>query len=179
MKILALSGSNAANSFNLRLLKFVTQRYAKQADFTLMSVRGLPMFKEGQTASKDILTLAQKIQAADLLLIASPEQQHSVASSLKSALEWLSSVAHPFKGKAVALLTTSPLPQGASRCQARLKNILAAPGFGCIVFDGDEFTMGTAEQQFDQKGNLINQGTIKFMDKFMNEVKAWYRQISK
>lgn len=179
MKILALSGSNAADSFNLKLLQFVARRYADRADFTIASVRGLPMFKEGQAAPKAILSLAKKIAAADLLLIASPEQQHSVASSLKSALEWLSSVAHPFKGKAVAILTTSQLPQGASRAQERLKNILAAPGFGCLVFNNDEFMMGPAKEQFDQQGNVTNPGTVKFLDHFMTEIAAWYQQATK
>lgn len=179
MKILALSGSNADNSFNLALLKFIAKHFANKYDFEVTSVKGLPMFKEGVDAPGNVLALGKKIEDADLVLIASPEQQHSVTSSLKSALEWLSSSVHPFKNKPVVVISTSPMPQGASRSQLRLKTILISPGFGAHIFNGDEFMMGSAPSQFDQDGNLTNEGTVKFLDHFFSEVDSWYNQITK
>lgn len=179
MKILALSGSNADGSFNLALLKFIAKHFKDKYDFEVTSVKGLPLYKEGEKASAAVLALAKKIEDADLVLIASPEQQHSISSALKSALEWFSSSVHAFKNKPVVVVSTSPMPQGGSRSQTRLKNILAAPGFGCEVFNGDEFMMGTAPQQFDKEGNLTDAGTIKFLDHFFNEVDDWYTQITK
>lgn len=179
MKILALSGSNADNSFNLALLKFIAKHFADKYDFEVTSVKGLPMFKEGVDAPADILALGKKVQNADLVLIGSPEQQHSVTSSLKSALEWLSSAVHPFNGKPVAVVSTSPMPQGASRSQLRLKTILISPGFGAKIFNGDEFMMGNSPKQFDQNGDLVDDGTVKFLDHFFGEIDDWYAQITK
>ena len=179
MKILALSGSNADGSFNLALLKFIAKHFEDKYDFDVTSVKGLPMFKEGVDAPADVLALGKKIQDADLVLIASPEQQHSVTSSLKSALEWLSSSVHPFHGKPVVIVSTSPMPKGASRSQLRLKTILISPGFGAKIFNGDEFMMGTAPKQFDENGALVNEGTVKFLDHFFSEVEDWYKQITK
>lgn len=179
MKILALSGSNADNSFNLELLQFIAKHFADKYDFKVTSVKGLPLFKEGVNASADILALGKKIEDADMVLIGSPEQQHSITSALKSMLEWLSSSVHPFKNKPVVIVSTSPMPQGAARSQTRLKNVLSSPGFGCEIFNGDEFMMGTAPQQFDEDGNLTNEGTVKFLDHFFNEVDDWYAQITK
>ena len=45
MKILALSGSNANNSFNEALLKFISKEFADKYDFKLATVKGLPMLK--------------------------------------------------------------------------------------------------------------------------------------
>lgn len=179
MKILALSGSNADNSFNETLLKFIAKHFSDKYDFDLATVKGLPLFKEGVDAPENVLALAKKIEDSDLVLIASPEQQHSVASSLKSALEWLSSAVHPFNGKPIVVVSTSPMPQGASRSQLRLKSILISPGFSAQIFNGDEFMMGTAPQQFDENGDLVNEGTVKFMDHFFEEVDQWYEQITK
>ena len=179
MKILALSGSNADNSYNLALLKFIAKHFADRYDFEVTSVKGLPMFKEGEDAPAEVLALGEKIQNADLVLIASPEQQHSVPSSLKSALEWLSSAIHPFHGKPVVVVSTSPMPQGASRSQLRLKTILISPGFGVKLFNGDEFMMGLAPSQFDENGDLVNEGTIKFLGHFFDEVDEWYEQVTK
>lgn len=99
MKVLALSGSNADNSFNEKLLRIIIKNLGYKYDFDFATVKGLPMFKEGVEAPADILALGEKIENAEMVLIASPEQQHSVTSALKSALEWLSSAIHPFHGK--------------------------------------------------------------------------------
>lgn len=179
MKIFALSGSNADKSFNTSLLKYISKHFADKYDFDFASVKGLPMFKEGADTPESISALAKQIEAADLVLIGSPEQQHSITSALKSALEWLSSSVHAFNGKAVVVVSTSPMPQGASRSQTRLKNVLASPGFGSIVFNGDEFMMGFAPKQFDQNGDLVDEGTVKFLGHFFDEVDDWYNQITK
>ena len=179
MKVLALSGSNVDNSFNEKLLKVIIKNLDYKYDFVFATVKGLPMFKEGVEAPKEILDLGEKVGEADMILIGSPEQQHSVTSALKSALEWLSSSVHPFHDKPVVIVSTSPMPQGGARSQTRLKSILAAPGFSAHVFNGDEFMMGIAPQQFDEEGNLTEPGTLKFLNHFFDEVDDWYAQLTK
>lgn len=179
MKILALSGSNAEGSYNEALLKYIIKHFEGRYEFELATVKGLPMYKEGVDAPANVLELGKQVEDSDLILIASPEQQHSVASSLKSALEWLSSSVHSFHGKPVVIVSTSPMPQGGSRSQTHLKNILAAPGFSAHVFNGDEFMMGNAPKQFDEEGNLVDEGTIKFLGHFFDEVDVWYAQLTK
>lgn len=176
MKVLALSGSNADNSFNEKLLKVIIKDLGDKYDFDFATVKGLPMYKEGVDAPASVLALGKKIADADMVLIASPEQQHSVSSALKSALEWLSSSVHPFHDKPVVIVSTSPMPQGASRSQTRLKSILGAPGFSAHVFAGDEFMMGLAPKQFDDKGDLTDAGTLKFLNHFFDD---WYAQLTK
>ena len=179
MKVLALCGSNADNSFNEKLLKVIMNHFDHKYDFDFATVKGLPMYKEGVDAPAEILALSKKVHDADVVLIGSPEQQHSVTSALKSVLKWLSSSAHPFHDKLVVIVSTSPMPQGAARSQTRLKSILAAPGFSAHVFNGDEFMMGIAPQQFDEEGNLADPGTLKFLDHFFDEVDDWYAQLTK
>ena len=152
MKILALSGSNANNSFNEALLKFISKEFANKYDFKLATVKGLPMFKEGEDAPEAIQTLTKEIEDADLVLIGSPEQQHSVTSALSSPLEWLSSATHPF---------------------------MTAPGFGAKIFNGDEFMMGVAPQQFDENGDLTDKSSVEFLGHFFDEVDSWYAQVTK
>lgn len=179
MKVLALAGSNAEHSYNADLLRFIEKHFANRYDFDFAQTKGLPLFKEGEDAPESILKLTKQVEDADLVLISSPEYQHSVSSALKSALEWLSSSTHPFKGKAVVVVSTSVLAQGGARAQTRLKNILTAPGYSCLVFNGDEFMMGNAERQFDENGDLKDERTVQFLDHFFDEVDSWYAQITK
>ncbi|MBD5432442.1 MAG: NAD(P)H-dependent oxidoreductase [Lactobacillus sp.] len=178
MKLLAIVGSNADHSYNRDLLKFIKKHFTGKYDIELAEVRDLPMFKEGFTkVPESVESLAKKIEAADAVLISTPEQQHSVPSSLKSALEWLSSAEHPFKNKPIVIVGTSVLPQGSARGQSHLKLVLSSPGFGGTVFDGDEFMLGSAPDQFDENGNLPA-GTVKFMDHFFDEFDTFYEQIT-
>lgn len=178
MKLLAIVGSNADHSYNRDLLKFIKKHFSGKYDIELAEVRDLPMFKEGfKEVPASVQELADKVEAADAVLISTPEQQHSVPSSLKSALEWLSSAVHPFRDKPIVIVGTSVLPQGSARGQIHLKLVLNSPGFGGIVFDGDEFMLGSAPEQFDKEGNL-SEGTVKFMDHFFDEFDAWYTQVT-
>ncbi|KRL63294.1 NADPH-dependent FMN reductase [Lactobacillus psittaci] len=177
MKILALVGSNAENSFNRKLLLAIKKRFTRH-EIELAEIKDLPLYKEKSATPAAISELANKISNSDLVLIGTPEQQHSVTSALKSCLEWLSSNEHPFNGKKVAIVGTSVLAQGSGRSQTRLKSILASPGFGCEVFNGDEFMLGLAGQAFDEEGNLTNEKTLEFLDKFFGEVETWYQKVS-
>ena len=47
MKVLALSGSNADNSFNEKLLRIIIKNLGYKYDFDFATVKGLPMFKGG------------------------------------------------------------------------------------------------------------------------------------
>lgn len=179
MKVLALSGSNADQSYNMALLKYIAKHFANKYEVEITSVKGLPMFKEGEDPSNEVVILADKIKSADMIIIATPEQQNSVPSCLKSALEWLSSAVHPFHHKPVVVVSTSSAPQGGSRAQLRLKSILISPGFGARVFNGDEFMMWSGPEQMDKDGNITSQGTIEFMDHFFDEVDEWYTQLQK
>lgn len=115
MKLFAIVGSNADHSYNRDLLKFIKKHFTGRYDIELGEVRDLPMFKEGVEEPAEVASFAKKVTEADAVLISTPEQQHSVPSSLKSALEWLSSAEHSFKDKPVVIVGTSVLPQGSAR----------------------------------------------------------------
>ena len=71
------------------------------------------------------------------------------------------------------------MPQGASRSQSRLKSLMTAPGFGAKIFNGDEFMMGVAPQQFDENGDLTDKSSVEFLGHFFDEVDSWYAQVTK
>ncbi|MBP2058161.1 NAD(P)H-dependent FMN reductase [Lactobacillus colini] len=176
MKFLAIVGSNSNDSKQRKLIKFVKNHFSSKYDFETAEVEDLPIFKEGLAEPDNVKALAKKIMSADAVIISTAETQHSVPSSLKSSIEWLSSAEHPFKGKPLMVIGASDTPQGSSRAQVRLKNVLASPGVGAIVFNNDEFMMGNAQQQFDQDGNLPD-GTVKFLEHFFTEFDEFYQVV--
>jgi chromate reductase len=73
-----------------------------------------------------VLTLKHEIESADVLLIATPEYNHSIPGSLKNAVDWASDKTNPFSGKVAAIFGASTGLFGTLRAQLQLRQTLAA-----------------------------------------------------
>ncbi|WP_057491818.1 flavocytochrome c [Streptococcus orisasini] len=166
MKLVAIVGTNAKKSYNRTLLQFMQNHFSKKADINIMEITDVPMFNEtdDQTNSSIIQDFNTKISEADGVIIATPEHNHTIPSSLNSLLEWLSFTIHPLDGKPVMIVGASYDVQGSSRAQLHLRQILDAPGVNATVMPGSEFLLGRAHQAFDENGDIKAQGTIDFLD---------------
>ena len=110
MKILAISGSLRAASFNSALLRAVAR--LAPAGISVVLYRGLgdlPLFNPDIEASDPapVADLRTQIMSADALLIASPEYAHGMTGVMKNALDWMVGC-EAFVYKPVALLNASP-----------------------------------------------------------------------
>lgn len=132
MKIVAIVGTNASFSYNRLLLNYMREHFSGQADIEVCEIRDIPMFNENMpdTDPDSVNYLSRAISNADGVVISCPEHNHSVPSALKSVLEWLSYRQHPLNGKPVMIVGASYHPQGSSRAQIHLRQILDAPGSG-------------------------------------------------
>lgn len=166
MKLVAIVGTNAKKSYNRMLLEFMKDHFAKKADIEILEIKDVPMFNEtdDQTDSAVIQNFNNKITEADGVIIATPEHNHTIPSSLNSLLEWLSFNVHPLAGKPTMIVGASYDVQGSSRAQLHLRQILDAPGVNATVMPGSEFLLGRAHQAFDENGDIKNEGTVDFLD---------------
>ncbi|WP_225048669.1 flavocytochrome c [Lacticaseibacillus kribbianus] len=166
MQFIAIAGTNAAHSYNRQLLTFMQGHFKSQAEITLLPLTGVPLFNEAQVATPPAAVVAanQAIAAADGVIIATPEHNHSIPAALKSLIEWLSCDFKPFKGKPVMIVGASVQPQGSSRAQLHLRQILDAPGVDATVMPGSEFLLGSAQNAFTEDGALKDPRTVDFLD---------------
>ena len=166
MKIIGVVGSSADFSYNRVLLQFIERHFADAFEFEICESRDLPMFdaSNDQSDSDPVASTARKIAEADGVIIATPEYNHSIPSSLDSFLEWMSHTLHPLEGKPVMIVGASQDVQGSSRAQLHLRQILDAPGVDAAVMPGNEFLLGTVRNAFDDEGNLNDAGTVAFLE---------------
>jgi chromate reductase, NAD(P)H dehydrogenase (quinone) len=122
MKVLGLSGSLRAASLNAALLRTAARLAPGGMQVSVRGLGELPLFNpdlEAQVPAA-VAALRAAVDAADALLIASPEYARGVSGTIKNALDWL--VSHEgFVGKPVALLNASPR---AHHAQAALRETL-------------------------------------------------------
>jgi chromate reductase, NAD(P)H dehydrogenase (quinone) len=123
MKVLGVCGSLRAASLNASLLRTAARIAPAGMQVSIVAGLGeLPLFNPDLEASPPhaVLAFKREVDAADALLIATPEYARGVSGTIKNALDWL--VSHEaFVGKRVALLNASPR---AHHAQAALRETL-------------------------------------------------------
>lgn len=165
----AIVGSNSKQSTNRQLLEHMKQRYADQANIEILEVAGLPIFKKTPEMwiPDQTKEMAEKIEAADGVIIATPEYDHSIPAILSSALAWLSYGIHPLLDKPVLITGASFGNLGASRAQAQLRQILDSPEIKARVMPSSEFLLSHSLQAFDDEGFLIDAEQTQWLDDLM------------
>ena len=130
--ILAIAGSLRSESLNRKALQ-IAKKIASElgSDVREMDLKALalPVFDEDLRAHgfpESVVTLKQAIEAADVLLIATPEYNYSIPGPLKNAIDWASDKTNPFSGKAAAVFGASNGLNGTLRAQIHLRQVLAA-----------------------------------------------------
>jgi len=108
MKVLAIAGSLRRASINAAFCRALAQLGAGQVLVSEHAGR-LPLFNPDLEAAPPVAVQdwREAVQAADALLIASPEYAHGISGVMKNALDWLVSF-EGFVDKPVALVNTSP-----------------------------------------------------------------------
>ena len=181
LNLIGIVGTNSKESTNRLLLKYMQKHFADKANIELIEVDNIPLFnKPADMQVPEVITeIAQKIEAADGVIIATPEHNHTISAPLKSVLEWLSFEVHPFENKPVMIVGASYYDQGTSRAQVHLRKILDAPGVNAYTLPGNEFLLGKAKEAFDNDGNITNEGTVNFLETCLDNFIKYVEVVSK
>ena len=113
IRLLAISGSLRAGSSNTEVLRALALLAPPRVDVRQFEgLATLPAFNpdldaEGMVPPAPVHELRAQVQAADAIVICSPEYAHGVPGSLKNALDWLVSVPQVVF-KPAALVNASP-----------------------------------------------------------------------
>jgi chromate reductase len=129
---------------------------------------------EALPAPPAVASLREAVAAADALLIATPEYNHSLPGQLKNALDWLSRpvATNPARNKPAAVIGASTSMFGAVWAQAEGRKVLAA--LGARVIDR-ELPIPFAAEHFDADGNLLERDVVTQLGGILAELVAEVR----
>ena len=158
MRILGIAGSLRRGSHNRRLLQAAGDQLPPGAQLVEWEgLAGLPIYDEDlddarPEAVEDFLA---EVEAADAILIATPEYNASVPGGLKNALDWAS---RPFpenvlRNKPSAVIGASTGLFGAVWAQAEVRKALKASGAHVLE---SELPVGMADFAFTDEGGLAD-----------------------
>ena len=175
LKFIGLVGTNSKKSTNRQLLQYMQKHFADKADIELIEIKDLPLFNKpaDMQVPDSVKEIAAKIEAADGVIIGTPEYDHSIPAVLMSALAWLSYGIYPLLGKPVMITGASYGTLGSSRAQLQLRQILDAPEIKASVMPGSEFLLSHSLQAFDKNGDLIDLETNQKLDALFDDFRLF------
>jgi chromate reductase, NAD(P)H dehydrogenase (quinone) len=150
MRVLGLSGSLRAASYNSRLLRAAADMLPPGVELVeYEGLKAIPPFDEDDEAAGHaaVEALRAAIEDADAVLVATPEYNRSLPGQLKNALDWISRpiTESPLRNKPAAVVGASTGLFGAVWAQADGRKVLAA--LGARVIDR-ELPVGQADDAF-------------------------------
>lgn len=172
MRIIALSGSLRHSSYNTGLLRAaaeIAQELTPDVVVEIIPLDDIPMYNSdlepgGLPAS--VQRMKDSIAAADAVMIASPEYNHSISGVLKNALDWISrGPVRPLTLKPVAIMGASTGAFGTIRAQGHLRDMLHSLNARTVA--RPEILVGGASAKFDADGTLTDETTRGFLRKLV------------
>ena len=126
MRVLGISGSLRRDSHNTELLRAAATLLPSGVEFELYEgLKDVPPYDEDEDKAQvgSVQRLKEHIAAADAVLFATPEYNHSIPGHLKNALDWVSRplADTPLKGKPVAQGTAIAILRSTSVLPARIR----------------------------------------------------------
>ena len=177
LKFIGLVGTNSKKSTNRQLLQYMQKHFADKAEIELIEIKDIPIFNKpsDMQVPEIVKEIAAKIEAADGVIIGTPEYDHSIPAVLMSALAWLSYGIYPVLGKPVMITGASYGTLGSSRAQLQLRQILDSPELKASVMPGSEFLLSHSLQAFDKNGDLIDLETIQKLDALFDDFRLFVK----
>lgn len=164
LKLAGISGSLRKNSNNTAILRTLQERLPAGIELSLVPLDGLPMYSgdlEGPDLPAAVVEFKAAVEAADGLVVCSPEYNAGTSGVLKNALDWASRPANgsPLKGKHVLLMSSSPGFMGGVRAQAQLRETFAST-LSRVIVRPPVVIAGVHDKIRD--GRLVDESNIQF-----------------
>ena len=174
-RVLVFAGSARRESLNKKLARVgarAVRDAGGEATFLDLDDYPMPVYHGDLEAEEGMPENAQKVRslflAHDALLVASPENNQSIAALLKNVIDWLSrdvadgkganSGLAPYRGKVAGIMNATPGPYGGVRHLYHLRQVLS--GLGVLVLP-QQVQLAHADQAFDEAGTLIDARAAK------------------
>jgi len=180
MNVCVLVGSLRKASLNRMLANVLMSLAPSSMKLEIVEIGQLPLFNqdlETDSMPAQWTAFRQRVKAADAVLFVTPEYNRSVPAVLKNALDvgsrpYGSSV---WDRKPGAIVSASPSAIGAFGANHHLRQSLVF--LNVPILQQPEAYVGHADKLFDEQGKLVNDGTRKFLQEFMQAFANWVETI--
>ena len=171
MTLLLVPGALRRASHNRALAAEAARLYGEEApDWADLR---LPLYdgdaEEADGVPEQVGRLADRIAAAEAVVIATPEYNQSFPGVLKNALDWVSRTdGHPWRDKPVAIVSAAAGRSGGARSQYALR--LALNPFRPRLLTGPEVLVADPASQI-REGRLVDERSARALQGLMDALR--------
>ncbi len=174
VKLLGISGSLRALSYNSGVLRAVGSVLPVGMTFAIASLADIPFYNadvEQRGFPAEVRRLRGEVAAADALLFAVPEYNFSVSGVLKNALEWISRPPDsPATGKPCAMLGASVSPLGTASGQFHFRHVCVS--LNMIPVNAPHVDITNAKSKFDAESRLTDATSLEQLGQLLRELQS-------
>ena len=163
-RILGISGSLRAASYNTGLLHAARDVAGEGVTVDVATLHGIPLYDgdlEARAGSPEAVeALKARVLASDGLLLVTPEYNNGIPGVFKNGIDWLSrksdvgDIPKVFGGRPFALIGASPSGFGTILSQNHWLPVLKT--LGVQLWSGQKLMVSRAGGVFDADGNLVD-----------------------
>ena len=158
-------GSNRKDSINLKLARAFMRLAPSDLRCEILRIDDLPVFNQDQDQNppEPVARLKAQIQAADGILLVTPEYNRSIPTALKNALDWASRPygQNAWAGKPVGIAGASIGAIGTAAVQQHLRSVLGY--LDMPTLGQPEVYIHFTDALIDAEGEVSNAGTRDFL----------------
>ena len=178
LEVLGFAGSLRKASYNKAALRAAQELAPPGMAIEIFDLAPIPLYNEDvrqQGFPPPVEDFRARIKAADALLIATPEYNHSISGVLKNAIDWASRPPdQPFNGKPIGVMGASVGATGSVRAQIHLRQAFVF--LNGLIVNQPEVLIGNAPSRFDAEGRLTDEPTREFVRKLLQALADWARR---
>src|SRR5271167_3510170 len=173
--VAVIVGSLRKDSVNRKVANALAELAPAELKLSIVEIGQLPLYNQDgdENPPAEWTAFRERISAADAVLFVTPEHNRSMPAALKNALDVGS---RPYgksawSGKPGAVVSASPGAIGGFGANHHLRQSLVFLNIPAMA--QPEAYISGADKLFDANGKLVNDGTRKFLQGFMQTYAAW------
>ncbi|QTC91794.1 NADPH-dependent FMN reductase [Brevundimonas goettingensis] len=173
VRLIGVSGSLRAGSFNTALLRAAQTMTPTDVELVAGSIEGIPLYngdlERDEGIPPAVKALKDLIAGADGLMLFTPEYNNGIPGVFKNAIDWLSrpssDIGRIFGGRPVAVLGASPGGFGTILSQAAWLPVLRT--LGADHWAGERLMVARAGSVFNENGELTDEAIRRRLVAFL------------
>ncbi|WP_265517026.1 NADPH-dependent FMN reductase [Nitratireductor luteus] len=174
-KIAVLVGSNRKESVNLKFARALEKLAAGRLAFDYVDLSALPMYNDDHMDPfpEAARSMKDRIEAADGVLLVTPEYNRSVPPLLKNAIDWASRPygKNSWVDKPAAIVGASPGVIGTAAAQMHLRSIMV--GLGTVLMGRPEVYLHVKPGLIDDDDDVTDPEAETFLRGFLESLIGW------
>ncbi len=173
--VAVLVGSLRRDSVNKKLAHALGKLASARLEFRFVEIGDLPLYNEDLWSQPpaSVLRFKQQIEAADAVLLVTPEYNRGTTPAMKNAIDWGSRPPgkSSWPGKPLAIAGATPGAIGTAVAQSDLRESMLT--LGTVVMGLPELYLTFKEGLIDEHHEVTDENTRKKLAGYVDQFVAW------